>query len=416
MGTPFPNPVVQNGTGSLVIPQIQSPNFSQSSETGWAILQSGLAFFFDVILSGGTITGPDYIINTSGAFFYSGTPAAGNLILSIASVGGADQFGNGYGAGFSSFGPFGTTSQITSAAIGMFSGLNVISELTPNGFFLYSPSGGLGNLIGSWATAAGTDVYGNVYPKGLNVTVGSISGTTFTGTDFIINSSGLFYYSGTPAAGNLLVSLVGAGVTTDPFGNAVIASGLTVFGSSGSGLFLGLNGSGLAELEFFATAAANFTMVNTSGQMTYNSSDNNRYNTGRLSPILAANQTGITTIVNINNLFGNVSPGTYRIHGVIEFVSTGTATTTFGFTGPAITNPTRIFTNFVEQGTGGTVNPNVIATLTTFASPGYGTNVGFLYIDGVITFTAGGSLRMTVSSTGTAQLLNGSFLDLMPCA
>jgi len=66
---------------------------------------------------------------------------------------------------------------------------------------VYSGSPAAGNLIGSWAGAAGTDPYGNAYPQGLNVTVGAISGTVFSGTDFIINANGFFWYTSTPVSG-----------------------------------------------------------------------------------------------------------------------------------------------------------------------------------------------------------------------
>lgn len=95
-------PVVSNT--ALLVPAINSPNFNlqnppASPSPSWAILQNGLAYFFGLILSGGTILGPDYIINTSGIFFYTGTPTLGNLVSSSASVGGVDQFGNVFQAG-----------------------------------------------------------------------------------------------------------------------------------------------------------------------------------------------------------------------------------------------------------------------------------------------------------------------------
>lgn len=106
------------------------------------------------------------------------------------------------------------------------------------GIFVYSPAPGHGNLIGSWAASAGTDPYGNAYPQGLNVTLGTISGvsitggtitgttitggtitgTTFNGTNFVLNSSGFFFYSGTPALGNLATSIAPT-AGTDSFGN-----------------------------------------------------------------------------------------------------------------------------------------------------------------------------------------------------
>ena len=79
----------------------------------------------------------------------------------------------------------------------------IITGGAGSGIFVYSPSPGTGNLIGSWTGAAGVDQYGNSYPEGLNVAVGSISGSVisgsvFEGTDFVMNDQGLFFY-GTPA-------------------------------------------------------------------------------------------------------------------------------------------------------------------------------------------------------------------------
>lgn len=52
----------------------------------------------------------------------------------------------------------------------------------------------------------------------------------FVGNDFIINSDGIFLYSGTPAAGNLIGSWASA-AGTDAFTNAYQA-GLTIYGAS----------------------------------------------------------------------------------------------------------------------------------------------------------------------------------------
>jgi len=52
----------------------------------------------EATISGGTIIGPDYIINSQGIFSYAGTPAEGNLIGWWTSAPGTDQFGNAYGA------------------------------------------------------------------------------------------------------------------------------------------------------------------------------------------------------------------------------------------------------------------------------------------------------------------------------
>ena len=98
---------IAGGSGDLIINQLQSPNFSLSGQTGWAILQNGNAYFFNVTAEG-TITatvfeGSDFVLNSSGQFFYSGTPAAGNLILSVTNGTGTDGHGNAYLEGTTSY-------------------------------------------------------------------------------------------------------------------------------------------------------------------------------------------------------------------------------------------------------------------------------------------------------------------------
>jgi len=54
--------------------------------------------------------------------------------------------------------------------------LVVVEGTAYSGLFFYSPTPALGNLVGSWTAQAGTDPYGNSYPDGLNV----VGGTIFT--------------------------------------------------------------------------------------------------------------------------------------------------------------------------------------------------------------------------------------------
>jgi len=161
----------------------------------------------------------------SGIFGYSPTVAHGNLIFSLSAAAGTDPYGNAYPQGLN----LGT---------GAITGIDFVVDGANGGVFIYSGTPANGNLIGSWAGQAGTDAYGNTYPQGLNVTMGSISGTTFTGTDFIINSSGEFFYSGTPAAGNL-VSSVAPAAGTDAFGNNFLAGPATY--DNGSEIATALN-------------------------------------------------------------------------------------------------------------------------------------------------------------------------------
>jgi hypothetical protein len=118
MGTPdgfgsFANPIT-GVNGALVQQQIMSPNFSIQRKTGWAILKNGDAYFFNITASGEiTATefeGSDFFINSSGAYFYSGTPALGNLIDSITQANGTDQYGNAVYGGIVTYDP--STGQI----------------------------------------------------------------------------------------------------------------------------------------------------------------------------------------------------------------------------------------------------------------------------------------------------------------
>lgn len=54
----------------------------------------------------------------------------------------------------------------------------------------------------------------------------------FRGTNFIMNEDGLFFYDGTPAAGNLILSIADS-AGTDEFGNAYVA-GLGVYSADGT--------------------------------------------------------------------------------------------------------------------------------------------------------------------------------------
>jgi hypothetical protein len=94
-----------------------------------------------------------------------------------------------------------------------------------SGIFGYSPSPGPGNLIFSVAARAGTDPYGNSYPAGVSSSIGSFSGTTFEGQQFLINPSGAFFYNQPlPPSANTLTASIVPGVTpvTDSAGNVAL--------------------------------------------------------------------------------------------------------------------------------------------------------------------------------------------------
>lgn len=203
-GTPgggWGNPVV--GGAALRIPALTSPNFNLANPTAspnpsWAILANGLAYFFGVVLAGGTITGPDYIINTAGIFFYSGTPALGNLIGSWTTSAGTDAFGNVYGPGLTIGSPSASTPQIQliPSAGGPTSPAVLQFTLSPLAFFGNQPNiqaaspGSSGQMIisGPGLAAAGfidfvQDVYSSYVgttPAARQVNYKSIAGALFT--------------------------------------------------------------------------------------------------------------------------------------------------------------------------------------------------------------------------------------------
>ena len=48
---------------------------------------------------------------------------------------------------------------------------------------LYAPTGGLGNLVGSWSAVGYTDQYGNTVPQGINVNQGVLNSVSIVGAD-----------------------------------------------------------------------------------------------------------------------------------------------------------------------------------------------------------------------------------------
>ncbi len=90
---------IAGGGGNMVVKTFQSPNFVTGVQ-GWQVTITGDAEFNNLTIRG-QFFGTDFIMNSAGIFFYTGTPAAGNLALSIAPAAGSDAFGNDYPQGFS---------------------------------------------------------------------------------------------------------------------------------------------------------------------------------------------------------------------------------------------------------------------------------------------------------------------------
>jgi hypothetical protein len=248
VGEGFPQPIVAGQ--QLIIPGVQSPNFSLAGKTGWQLLQSGLATFFNVVLSGGTVTGPDYILNPSGFFFYNGAPANGNLIISIAPAAGTDGFGNNYPAGIEIFGATAfqsssgnNTAILQSGSLQFFFILANLLVLSSQGAFLYTGSGGAGNLIAALASSAGTDSSGNNYPQGLmsqqlTLINQAIAPAAFAGASVLYSSTaGRPRYKSSAGADNVL-ERSDVNIAAFPIGNVTttqnISSPLNYMATEGS--------------------------------------------------------------------------------------------------------------------------------------------------------------------------------------
>lgn len=145
----FNNPLT-GLNGSLIYPQIKSPNFNLTAQTGWAILKNGDAYFFNVVATGSITAsefiGTDFVIDSSGEFFYNGTPAHGTLAYSIAPASGTDSYGNAYVEGWASYYSDGTVAYNVAPAGSGGSSLYVASDASGH------PTIGLGSDFGGSAS------------------------------------------------------------------------------------------------------------------------------------------------------------------------------------------------------------------------------------------------------------------------
>lgn len=148
----------QIGTGAIASGSITAPLIAANTITA-AQLAAGIVYAGIVdsttinaaTFTGSVFEGTDFIINTSGAFYYSGTPATGNLVISIARVAGTDGFSNPYKAGVC---VYNTTN-------------GSVTQLNNGGVFLYDASGNTYSITPSVGLG--------VVPVGLTIG-GSVSG------------------------------------------------------------------------------------------------------------------------------------------------------------------------------------------------------------------------------------------------
>jgi hypothetical protein len=203
----FSNSIL-GGASKLIRAAIQSPNYVPAT-TGWTINKDGSAEFNNLTIRG-TFAGLKFIINSLGAFFYSGTPALGNLVASITSAAGAnDGLGNPFDADITVYGSAGTTVQMlaaTAAALNIGSGDS--AETSPaflsSAIFGSGPTRFIQTILGA-ARVSGQnsfrdlqillegDAIDHSFPTDLRIEITqdatTSAGITFTPTSFLFRGS-----------------------------------------------------------------------------------------------------------------------------------------------------------------------------------------------------------------------------------
>lgn len=265
---------------------------------------------------GSTIEGDDYVINSAGAFFYSGTPAHGNLIASIASVSGTDQFGNTVFSGVCVYDSSGNVVEMAAGEVFLFNDSTGIgATLSSEALLIYQNGGGLGNLIVSMASAAGSDQYGNSFPRGFGasqgaipgglinagtitaallaagiVVAGIVDGTTITGATIVADgtSGEILVYSGTPAKGNLIASVSGSS-GTDSHGNSFV-EGVGVYDESTGAI---------AQLDEGAVTVTNTAASAGNGSLSQVGSSRSGITGGNIAELVSTDSSTLETIVDI---------------------------------------------------------------------------------------------------------------------
>lgn len=182
----FSNSII-GGAAALVRAAIRSPNF-QHQVSGWSINKDGSAEFNNETVRG-TFNGTNYLINAAGAFFYSGTPALGNLVASVTNSSGTDSSGNAYLSGITSYNLVAGTAtacQVWGASMSLYvSTSGAGGPYTSFAGIGSSTSGSTGHLV-----LTGTD--GTItLPSAVNNAVTFSSNVNIDGTLTIVNANSL---------------------------------------------------------------------------------------------------------------------------------------------------------------------------------------------------------------------------------
>jgi len=231
---------IAGGGGDLIITSVQSPDYSPGS-AGWQIRKDGSAEFNNLTIRG-TFHGTDFIITSTGMFFYTGTPALGNLSVSIVpgSAAVTDPEGNTAQPGVASYGATFGTAQLNSGELVFFTAAMYLAAFIV-----------LDNAQAQLLLSSGQNTNTDVAAE---VAVGSQSSTGVTGgfIQLIAGKVGLGT-SGNAFWDDIAQQFQAAALTVT--GNAVINGTLSVNGSTqtGTGLPAGVPTGGPNGTGFFNT-------------------------------------------------------------------------------------------------------------------------------------------------------------------
>jgi hypothetical protein len=240
------------------------------------------------------------------------------------------------------------------------------------------------------------------------------------------------YYSGTPAANNLVASVSGV-AGTDPFGNdylageasyhftaaggssravAVSDSGITWYTAASGTLGPWVAGSSITSFSVVPglfVSASTFKFTSTT--------DTNVYNIGQKSaPATATPQTiNSMSAQTITGCTANVGAISYRIKAALQFAGNGAAgNPSFQIAGPATSAE---WGNAVIWDSATGVNRNVVnTTALLWQGPTLSTNNWLVTIDAFATFSAAGALSLQAFTSVTAdtyKIIN-AVLDIIP--
>lgn len=222
----------------------QNPFFAGGSITGWTTSGSGNTV---VVVPASSLTTPPlpgygaqvtFVTAGASADKFNGSAdrfgvIVGNKYAAVAWVYSSAAVTVNFGFEFRNSGgsPFSTLTSAFAVAANTWTIVNTVQA---------APATSVTADLNFWTSAATTlSVQGaQAFPQipgivdATTITGAIINGGVFNGTNWIENSSGQFLYSGTPASGNLVVSIAPA-AGTDGFGNAYKA-GVTIYGTTGS--------------------------------------------------------------------------------------------------------------------------------------------------------------------------------------